>query len=211
MSCTEWFIFPFSRLFPRLLKSLVETRDWKKVSNSRVSSLESRLVRTPLYSQNSCELLTAELYCYWLKDDAILKPRHFKFSLTFLRTIVCQCDGNFDLLHFFLCTNQSRPFENWFFDIIDYKEKCRGLKFWCNGTKIDALNRLKIVSNWFGFLSFQEYGMIPTIFRYNIQNQAILCFASALYQHMHNQQRNDDENKDIEFSFFPILLLLLVL
>ena len=46
---------------------------------------------------------------------------------------------------------------------------------------------------------------------YNIQNQAILCFASALYQHMHNQQRNDDENKDIEFSFFPILLLLLVL
>ena len=40
LKCILWFIFPFSRLFPRLLKSIVETRDWKKVSNSRVSSLE---------------------------------------------------------------------------------------------------------------------------------------------------------------------------
>ena len=52
-------------------------------------------------TQDSFHLLTAELHCYWFKDDAILKPRHFKFSLTFWRTIVCQCDGNVDLVHFF--------------------------------------------------------------------------------------------------------------
>ena len=37
---------------------------------------------------------------------------------------------------------------------------------------------------------------------YNIQNQ-------ELYQRMHNQ-RNDDENKDIGFSFFPNFVLVFV-
>ena len=77
------------------------------------------------------------------------------------------------------------------------------MKFWCNGTKKNALNRLKIVSNWFGFLSFQEYGMIPTIFRYNIQNQAN-PYQKRNSNSIHYGFRGQNHNPDLRFNPIPI-------
>ena len=103
-------------------------------------------------TQNSFELLTAELYCYWLKDDAILKSRHFKFSLTFLRTIICQCDGNFDLLHFFQPTKGDHSKIDAVISLVI--KKCRGLIFpsQCHTLRQSAgrnLNGLSLINQVF--------------------------------------------------------------
>ena len=72
----------------------------------------------------------------------------------------------------------------------------------------DALKQkkrcLKLVTNWFGFLYFQKYGMIPNIFRYGIPHQAN-PYQKRNSNSIHYGFRGQNHNPDlVRFNPIPI-------
>ena len=62
---------------------------------------------------------------------------------------------------------------------------------------------LKLVTNWFGFLYFQKYGMIPNIFRYAIPHQAN-PYQKGNSNSIHYGFRGQNHNPVLRFNPIPI-------